>query len=158
MNFQLIFATPDYKDVIENLMQFYTYDFSEYVDLDVEENGLFKAYSGLEEYWKEGADKFPYIIKRDEKYIGFVLIKTEESEKNYYSIVEFFIMRKYRREGIATEVAKQLFSVYKGRWKVHQRENNIPAQQFWIKVIDEYTDGQFSERYENGRRIQDFRT
>ena len=158
MKFELIYALQDYKDVIENLMQFYTYDFSEYVDCDVEENGLFKAYPNLEEYWKEGADKFPYIIKKDEKHIGFVLVKTIESDKNYYSIAEFFIMKKYRREGIATAVATQIFNVYKGRWKVHQRENNIPAQQFWIKVINEYTNAQFSEHFENGRRIQNFRT
>ena len=79
MKFELIYALQDYKDVIENLMQFYTYDFSEYVDCDVEENGLFKAYPNLEEYWNEGSDKFPYIIKKDEKHIGFVLVKTIES-------------------------------------------------------------------------------
>jgi hypothetical protein len=30
----------------------------------VEENGLFKAYPDLEEYWKEDADKFPYELRK----------------------------------------------------------------------------------------------
>jgi len=157
MSFELIYASPNYKDVITNLMQFYIYDFSEYVDCDVEEDGLFKAYPNLEDYWKKGSNKFPYIIKKDEKYIGFVLVKTIESEKSHYSIAEFFIMKKYRKEGIGKAVAKQVFNLYKGQWEVHQREYNVPAQKFWNKVISEYTNGNFSERFENGRRIQNFR-
>ncbi len=30
------------------------------------------------------------------------------------------------------------------------------AQIFWTKVISEYTKGQFKERLENGKRIQNF--
>src|SRR6478736_6163623 len=75
MNFELIYAAQDYKDVIKNLIQFYIYDFSEYINFDVEEDGLFKAYPDLEAYWKERDNKFPYIIKKDEKYVGFVLVK-----------------------------------------------------------------------------------
>ena len=31
-----------------------------------------------------------------------------------------------------------------------------PAQLFWKRVIDEYTQGQFTERFEDGKRIQNF--
>ncbi|MEJ7680082.1 MAG: hypothetical protein WKG06_19920 [Segetibacter sp.] len=75
MNFKLIQASQEYKDVIKNLMQFYIYDFSEYVKCDVEEDGLFGAYPYLEDYWKEGNCRFPYIIKKDERYVGFVLVR-----------------------------------------------------------------------------------
>jgi predicted acetyltransferase len=158
MNFELIYAAQDYKDVIKNLMQFYIYDFSEYIHYDVEKDGLFKAYPDLEDYWKERDNKFPYIIKKDDKYVGFVLVKTIKSGKKHFSIAEFFIMKKYRREGIGKAVAEQIFNLHKGLWEVHQRENNKPAQEFWNKVINEYTNGQFSERFENGRRIQNFRS
>ena len=77
---------------------------------------------------------------------------------DYFSMAEFFIMQKYRREGIGKEAARQLFTLHKGDWQVHQRENNIPAQEFWRKVINKYTDGQFSERLESGRRVQNFRS
>src|SRR3954471_17134264 len=157
MNFELIYAIQEYKEVIKNLMQFYMYDFSEYVDCDVEEDGLFKAYPNLEDYWKED-NKFPYLIKKDKKHIGFVLVKTIESEKDHFSIAEFFIMKKYRGAGIGRAVATQIFNIHRGQWEVHQRENNKPAQEFWSKVINEYTSGQFSERFENRRRIQDFRS
>lgn len=158
MNFKLIPASPEYKDVINNLMQFYMYDFSEYTKSDVEDDGLFAAYPGLKLYWKEENHRFPYIIKKDDKYVGFVLVRFIESEeRNYFSIAEFFIMKKYRREGIGKAVAEDIFNLHKGQWEVYQMESNKPAQMFWNKIIDEYTKGQFKERFENRRRIQKFK-
>jgi predicted acetyltransferase len=148
----------EYKEVLKNLMQFYIYDFSEYVDCDVEGDGLFSAYHDLDAYWKESDDKFPYLVKKDDKYVGFVLVKTIKVERELFSIAEFFIMKKYRREGIGKAVAKKLFDRYKGWWEVHQRENNKSAQQFWRKVINEYTKSHFTEHFVNGKRIQMFRS
>ncbi len=51
MNIQLLTASVQHKQVIRNLMKFYMYDFSEFVDLDVEENTLFAAYKNLDDYW-----------------------------------------------------------------------------------------------------------
>jgi len=50
MNISLLRASKEYKPIFDNLMQFYIYDFSEYIELDVEENGLFKPNQYLEEY------------------------------------------------------------------------------------------------------------
>ena len=156
MHFELIPAAPEYKAVIKNLMQFYIYDFSEYVQCDVEMDGLFSAYPYFDHYWQE-VNRFPYLVKKDEKYIGFVFVRCIESaERRYFSIAEFFIMKRYRRAGIGKGVARQLFNLHKGQWQVYQMENNLPAQLFWQQVIDEYTQGVFKERLEQGRRIQDF--
>jgi predicted acetyltransferase len=158
MDFELILASRAYQEVINNLMQFYIYDFSPYVNYDVEADGFFKAYPNLEDYWSEKKNKFPYIIKKDDKYVGFVLVKTINSEIDHFSIAEFFIMKKYRRQGIGKAVAERIFNLHKGQWEVHQRENNKPAQEFWHEVINEYTKGQFSEQFENGRSIQHFKS
>lgn len=156
MKFELIQANEEYKDVLANLMQFYIYDFSEFIKCDVEEDGRYKDYP-LENYWKEENHRFPYLIKQNNKYVGFVLVRLIESdERNYFSIAEFFILKKYRREGIGQAVAARIFDLHKGEWEVYQIETNKSAQIFWRKVIEEYTKGQFKERIENGRRIQDF--
>jgi predicted acetyltransferase len=155
---ELIYASEKYKEVIKNLMQLYIYDFSEYVNYDVGENGLFSAYPDLLDYWKGAGDKFPYVIKKEGKYVGFVLVKRIKSEKEQFSIAEFFVMKKYREQGIGKAVAGHLFRLYKGWWEVHQRENNQAAQQFWIKVISDYTNGEFSDYFKNERRIQHFRS
>lgn len=157
MNFELILASIEYKVVIQNLMQFYIYDFSEYIKYDVEDNGLFSPYPHLEDYWKEVNNRFPYIIKKDDKYIGFVLVRFIESEdKKYFSIAEFFILKKYRRLGIGKKIAISVFNLHKGQWEVFQKISNKTAQIFWKKVIEEYTNGKFKERLEDGKIIQGF--
>src|SRR5450432_780824 len=157
MNYHLISASNEYEEVVKNLMQFYFYDFSEFVDCDVENDGLYAAYAGLDLYWKEINYRFPYLITKDEKYIGFVLVrKIESPEGSYFSIAEFFIMRKYRRTGIGSAVAKEIFDLHKGKWEVYQKESNKPAQSFWTKIIHAYTQGQFSAHEADGKRIQNF--
>ena len=157
MNLTLLQATKEHKIVIRNLMQFYIYDFSEFVRYDVEDNGLFAPYPDLEEYFEGDNNKFPYMIKKDDKYVGFVLVKFISSKgQSYFSIAEFFILKKYRHEGIGKTIAIKVFNLHKGQWEVYQRDNNKPAQIFWNKVISEYTKGHFKERLENGKRIQNF--
>lgn len=157
MSFQLVYASG-HIDVIKNLMQFYMYDFSEYIDYDVEDDGFYTPYPDLDDYRNEGAGNFPFIIKKNEKYIGFALVKKHQSFEKYFSIAEFFIMKKHRRSGIGKAAAKQLFKLYQGDWQVRQRENNIPAQQFWRNVINDYTNGDFTERIEDKRTVQDFKS
>ena len=157
MSFTLLRATNEHKIVIAGLMQFYIYDFSEYLELDVADNGSFAPYPDLNDYWESDDVKFPYVIKEHDKYIGFALVKFISSKsRNYFSIAEFFILKRYRGKGIGRAVAISLFDLHRGQWEVFQKEQNIPAQVFWNKVISEYTKGQFTERLENGKRIQDF--
>jgi predicted acetyltransferase len=157
MKIQILKASAENKQVISNLMQLYMYDFSEYTGSDVEANGLFAAYPQFEDYWREENQRFPYIIRNEEMYIGFVFVrKIETPEKSYFSIAEFFIMRKYRRQGFGRIVANEIFNLHRGRWEVFQMEANKPAQFFWKEIITEYTKGQLTERIENKRTIQQF--
>ncbi len=156
MNIKLIEASRIHKDVIKNLMQFYMYDFSEFVEVDVEADGLFAAYKNLDDYWND-ENRFSYIIQKDEIYIGFVLIRyIEEQQRNHFSIAEFFVMKKYRRRGIGKSIATQIFNSHTGKWEVFQKESNKPAQLFWNKIINDYTKGNFKERLEDGKLIQGF--
>ena len=157
MGLTLLQASNEHKIVIQNLMQFYIYDFSEFIRYDVEDNGLFATYPDLNDYWKPDNNKFPYIIKKDDKYAGFVLVKFVSSEdRSFFSMAEFYILKRYRKEGIGKAIALRIFELHKGHWEVFQKESNKPAQLFWNKVISDYTQGQFKERFENGRRIQNF--
>ena len=157
MKIQILKASAENKQVISNLMQLYMYDFSEYTGSDVEANGLFVSYPGFEDYWSEENQRFPYIIRNEEIYIGFVFVrKIETPEKSYFSVAEFFIMRKYRRKGFGRMVAKEIFNLHRGLWEVYQMEANKPAQVFWKAIIAEYTKGLFTERIENKRTIQQF--
>jgi predicted acetyltransferase len=157
MESQLVKALYQHKNVIKNLMQFYMYDFSEFIDMDVEEDGLFQNYKNLDDYWNDES-RSPYVIQQDGKYIGFVLVRLiETATRKYFSIAEFFVMKKYRLAGVGKIIAYQIFDLYKGNWEVFQKETNKPAQLFWKKIIDGYTKGDFTEKFEDGKLVQLFK-
>jgi predicted acetyltransferase len=58
---------------------------------------------------------------------------------------QFFVLRKYRRQGAGELLARSVFSALPGRWEVGQMPRNQAAQVFWRKVIGLYTGGRFKE-------------
>ena len=144
------------KEVIKNLMQYYFYDFSEYTDAGVTTDGKYGKYPYLDNYWEE-ATRYPFILTSDDEYAGFVLVRyIEEGDTSYYSIAEFFIMKKFRRNGLGREAAFKIFDRFKGGWEVSQIKSNGPANIFWRKTIDEYTGGDWVERETDGHFVQLF--
>lgn len=149
------------KHVISGLMQFYLYDFTLFQNLDVNPDGVFPEYPGLDDYWRKGMGKFPFLMTSGSTPAGFALVDrlADPGEGDYY-MTEFFVMQKYRRMGMGSWAASQLFDRFQGRWKVTQVKKNEPAQAFWRKVIGTYTDRQFEESVNplNGHISQYFTT
>ncbi|WP_342746171.1 GNAT family N-acetyltransferase [Paenibacillus donghaensis] len=136
------------KQMISNLMQFYFYDFTRYLELDVDADGAFLPYPGLEAYWSSGNNKFAYTFTVDNHIAGFALIERllRSTEGEFY-MTEFFVMQKYRRSGVGTWAAHKLFDLHPGDWKVSQIRANTPARNFWHRVIGSYTNGAYQERF-----------
>ena len=104
-------ATPDQRGTIDQLMQLYIYDFSEFIELDVARDGLF-AHEPLSEYWDAPGGSV-YLIYVDDRIAGFVLVSQDpfmEYEEPVTCIGEFFILRRYRRKGYGRLVAFHLFN------------------------------------------------
>ena len=133
------------KSILRNLMELYVYDFSEYMQWDVDAHGLF-GYKYLDQYWTE-PDRFPFLIRASGKLAGFVLVREIASGDNEptYSMAEFFILRKYRQQGVGRIAARRMFDLFPGQWSVIELEENVSGQAFWRKVISEYTDGNYQE-------------
>jgi predicted acetyltransferase len=49
-------------------------------------------------------------------------------------MAEFFILRKYRHQGIGARAAWELFDRFPGRWEVFEIIENTAAQEFWRKA------------------------
>ncbi|HEX7432452.1 MAG TPA: GNAT family N-acetyltransferase [Anaerolineaceae bacterium] len=132
----------DQKSVFVQLMQLYNYDFSEYEYTDVNEYGYYN-YSNTDDLWND-PERHPYFIRVDGKLAGFVLVQNHcrfIDHPDAHNIDEFFVMVKYRRNGVGRYAASAIFDRYRGKWEVLQMPNNIRAQQFWKSVISEYTNG-----------------
>ena len=64
-----------------------------------------------------------------------------------WDLAEFFVMRKYRRRGVGSLAARQLFETHRGKWEIRQRLANTPATAFWRRVVGEFSGGKFEETF-----------
>jgi predicted acetyltransferase len=146
MNLEVQPAALSDKPVLRNLLELCQHDYSEYDGEDVDEHGLF-GYRYLDPYWTE-PERHPFLVRVDGRLAGFVLVRQIDThlQQPVYSIAEFFIMRKYRRQGVGQQVACSIFDLFPGQWSVCQEPANLPAQNFWRRVIDQYTEGDYTDR------------
>ncbi|QQG43795.1 MAG: GNAT family N-acetyltransferase [Candidatus Daviesbacteria bacterium] len=144
MKIELVTVRDEEKHILANLLELYEYDFSEFSNSDLDENGRY-GYKYLDNYWQE-ENRHPFFIKVDDKLAGFVLVnKHTYLSDDANAIAEFFILKKYRRGGIGSNAAKQIFDMFPGKWEVTQTNQNKDAQKFWNKVVNEYTNGNYKE-------------
>jgi len=133
------------KFVLARLMELYEYDFSEYSKDDVDESGCF-GYAHLDDYWREQG-RHAFFIRVDGRLAGFVMVRScweYQPLQNPRNIAEFFVMKKYRRQGVGRVAAMATFDRFPGGWEVSQWSSNVSAQRFWQKVIAEYTGGRYA--------------
>lgn len=140
MKIEIIPAKIEQKPIIANLLELYAYDFTEFFDFDIGDNGFY-GYEWLHLYWTE-PNRFPYFIYVDEKLAGLVLVQKGSpisDDKEIYDIAEFFIMRKYKRKKIGTNVAIKVWEMFKGNWQVRVLFENKIACSFWLNTIEKFT-------------------
>jgi predicted acetyltransferase len=135
-NIELIPASPALKPVLSNLLELYTHDFCDFLDLELRSHGRF-GYKELDLYWTDPVRR-PLLLYVNGKLAGFVLIKRSDSRiagRIVWDMTEFFILRSYRRQGIGTRVAHQAFRKFPGPWEVRVMESNRSAYSFWTHAI-----------------------
>jgi predicted acetyltransferase len=150
MNITIEQALAGQKDLFAQLANLYNYDFSEYLHNDVNENGFFYGYYP-NDFWTDPKRKH-YFIRVDGKLAGFVIVRDggefylDENAENTRHICEFFVMKKYRLNGVGRFAANAVLDMFKGTWEVCQLQNNIHARKFWKSVISGYTGNNYQER------------
>jgi predicted acetyltransferase len=63
-----------------------------------------------------------------------------------FELMDFYIAPKYRRQGVGTAAACQLFERHRGRWQVFQLARNTAAISFWHRTIGNYMGGRYESR------------
>jgi predicted acetyltransferase len=146
MNIEVNPATANERPILRRLMELYQYDFSEFDLADIGPLGLYD-YPYLDHYWVE-PERSPFLVRVDGNLAGFVLVARYNyvtGLKDTWVMAEFFIMRKYRRQGVGEHVARFIFDQFTGDWQVGQIKENEAAITFWRKVIARYTHDNFLE-------------
>jgi predicted acetyltransferase len=145
LEIQVCKAVEEDKTPLRRMMELYLYDFSEYTGSDLDKHGVY-GYERLDYYWIE-SNRFPFLVRVDGRLAGFVLVRDQvfENGESIHYMAEFFVVRKYRRQGVGREAALQVFRQFPGLWRVPEIDENLPAQAFWRKIIGDFTGGRFRE-------------
>lgn len=136
-------AQRDELETIENLMQFYMHDFSEWLPLNLGGHGFFNI-QPLHDYWRNPATR-PYLINVDGELAGFVTVDDNTHLPGaQYNIGYLFVGRRFRGQGVARFVVSTLLSRLPGQWQIFHIDANPPAQRFWAGVIPGLSGGAFT--------------
>src|SRR5262245_22969237 len=112
---EVIPASSEQEPILANLLELYTYDFSEIIGLKLDANGRF-GYQQLPLYWKE-PDRHPFLIMVNGHWAGFALVRKGSrvsGAEPIWDMAEFFIARGYRRLGIGRKVAHEVWKKFPG--------------------------------------------
>ncbi|MBN1380751.1 MAG: GNAT family N-acetyltransferase [Deltaproteobacteria bacterium] len=133
-------AMPEHQPVVANLFELYAHDMSEFMDLELGADGRY-GYIHLSAYWKE-PDRYPFLIKVRGDLAGFALVCRQSQSSNddcVMDVAEFFVIRGFRRLGVGTGAACDIWKKFPGKWKVRVRGQNGPAKAFWAQAVEAFT-------------------
>ncbi len=136
MEVQLVKIKLEERHILENLFSYYVYDMSEYMKWNPDQDGTFAGYdtSKFDLYWQQD-DHIPYFIKVNNELAGFVLIRRYPSDSTLYDIAQFFVLRKFKGQGVGKDVLAQVVNAFPGRWQVRVLLENTGALSFWKSAV-----------------------
>jgi len=128
---------------IQRMLELYQHDLSDIWNQDLDSHGEY-GYA-LDRYW-DAEGFYPFVATVDGKYAGFALVNPAVRIGTHgYWMDQFFVLKKYRHQGVGRLLAQSVFAALVGRWEVGQMPENRPAQVFWREVIGRCTGGRFKE-------------
>jgi len=133
-------APPDQQPILANLLELYAHDFSDFHGIELGADGRF-GYKSLSLYWSDPG-RHPFLVRIDGKWAGFLLVKrgSEVSgNENVWDMAEFFVVRGYRRRGVGTQIAHEVWKRFPGAWEVRVMPANVSALVFWAHAIARFT-------------------
>jgi predicted acetyltransferase len=147
MQMTLLSVASD-QPALAKLIQFYQYDLSELDSTDVDEQGHFSNLRIDARLQEPDCQRF--LIQADSHLAGFVLANQRSLLRDSFAghaMVDFFVMRRFRRQGLGRAAATALFDRFPGPWEIASCAHHVPAHVFWRSVIDRYTAGRYAETW-----------
>ncbi|QDQ27241.1 GNAT family N-acetyltransferase [Chitinimonas arctica] len=123
------------KRTIWNLFQFYCYDTSIEDGYDVEADGFFSLSADyFAQYWDKPRWS-AHLVRANGAIAGFVLIEPSDVLPHAQEIGDLFILKRWRRQGIAEHVAKQFLARRTETWAITVFNEWRDARSFWTKMF-----------------------
>ncbi|HOP65778.1 MAG TPA: GNAT family N-acetyltransferase [Bacilli bacterium] len=143
MKNKLVIVSKKDKLILENLLQLYLHDISYYFPIDFDSSSGKYIYDDLEKYFN-GSNNLAYFIKIGNNIGGFILV---DKENDSYILQEIFVLNNYKNKGIGGESVNKLFNKNRGKWIIKSLPSSPLAEKFWLKTINNYTNGNYKIEY-----------
>ena len=133
-------ASVEQEPILANLLELYAHDFSEFHEIELGADGRF-GYSDLPLYWRD-PDRHALLVRIDGNLAGFDLVRRMSGtagDEPVWDMAEFLVLRGYRRHGVGTAVAHQVWRRFPGLWQVRVMQSNRGAHRFWDHAIAAFT-------------------
>jgi predicted acetyltransferase len=142
------------RPVLARMLELYQYDMSKVWPQDLNLHGEYGF--AVDRYLRNPLLR-AYLFLVGDKYAGFGLVDPDVSlPGSQFWMGQFFVMKRYRRMGVASAGARRIFDLHRGKWEVGQMPLNFPAQAFWRQLIREYTNGNCVEHELHDERWDSF--
>jgi predicted acetyltransferase len=145
MNLLVHRATPADASILRNLGELYAHDFSPITRAELGPLGRYD-YDFFSRC--DGERRIAYLLRVGEALAGFAIVARGShlrEDASVWDMAEFFVVRRWRRQGVGAAAAAALFARHPGRWEVRERIGNEAARDFWRAAIGSFTGGRFEE-------------
>lgn len=127
--------------VLENLVQLYIHDFSEFFTgtprCELGDDGRYRLDRPLAQ-WLATPGHVALLFRYHDRLAGFAQISGVGDAGAMRRVDEFFVVRKHRRSGVGMAAASMIFDRWPGRWQADVRRRNTGAARFWTRAIAEH--------------------
>lgn len=129
--------SPDRDVLLRNLFQLYIHDMSEWFGFEAGPDGRFEH--DTDALWH---DRVAVTLARfSGAPAGFAVIHSAKpwlGSEAARDVKDFFVLRRYRRQGVGRALAQHLWSERPTEWLIRVLAANAPAVPFWRDAVREF--------------------
>ena len=121
--------------VIENLLQFYSYELSAWYPIPFGADGRIATASTAGYFAQAGTQA--WLILADDELAGFAVVDDELLDpRNDLNLGYFFVARRFRGRGVGAAAFGGLLARYPGAWELYYLARNAAAAAFWPRAFE----------------------
>lgn len=130
---ELDIATAATRPIVENLLQLYIHDLSQFRLSRPDAAGRFNRDDRYAVYFSDPG-RCTYLFRDPSGPVGFGMVRGLNEDRRL--MAEFFIVRGVRRHGLGREAALSMLRRHVGVWEIPFQELNVGAARFWRGLAD----------------------
>lgn len=119
------------RPIVENLLQLYIHDLSQFRFGRPDETGRFNRDDRYVAFFSD-PDRCAYLFRDDSGPVGFGLVRGLSEPRRL--MAGFFIVRGVRRLGVGHDAAFQMLRRHPGVWEIPFQDENVGAARFWREL------------------------